>query len=130
MKNSIPLKITIISFIGFLCYSKVEKNDILWVSLQDGNQEICEGSRTLASLYNLIKEDSSKSVNSIDGLNIAFILSKDNHVGHWLNNVKGLEQERDNFLKLVSESKHAKWLNFGTLKKGEILLHEQVPSIL
>tara|TARA_R110002111_G_scaffold134273_1_gene200330 strand:- start:927 stop:1142 length:216 start_codon:yes stop_codon:yes gene_type:complete len=40
--------------------------------------------------------------------------------------MKVLEYERgtDDFLKLVSESKYAKWPNFGTLEKGQILLHD------
>ncbi|UMB55167.1 DUF1080 domain-containing protein [Lutibacter sp. A64] len=85
-----------------------------------------EGSRTVCSLYDLIKADEQKPIKPIGEWNSAYIISKNNHVEHWLNNVKVLEYERgsDDFLKLVSESKYAKWPNFGTLEKGQILLQD------
>ncbi|UMB61846.1 DUF1080 domain-containing protein [Lutibacter sp. A80] len=85
-----------------------------------------EGSRTVCSLYDLIKADEQKPIKPIGEWNSAYIISKNNHVEHWLNNVKVLEYERgsDEFLKLVSESKYAKWPNFGTLEKGQILLQD------
>jgi hypothetical protein len=85
-----------------------------------------EGSRTLASLYDLIKADPDKSVNDIGEWNTAYIKSKDNQVEHWLNGQKVLSYERkgEDFLKLVSESKYAKWPDFGTLEKGQILLQD------
>lgn len=85
-----------------------------------------EGSRTLASLYDLIKADSDKPVNKIGEWNTAYIRSKNNQVEHWLNGKKVLSYERKGkeFLKLVSESKYAKWPNFGTLGKGQILLQD------
>lgn len=85
-----------------------------------------EGSRTVCSLYDLIQADITKPVKPVGEWNTAFILSKNNHVEHWINGVKVLEYERgnDDFLKLVSESKYAKWPNFGTLEKGQILLQD------
>ena len=85
-----------------------------------------EGSRTLASLYDLIAADSNKFVNKIGEWNTAYIKSKDNQVEHWLNGQKVLSYERKgkDFLQLVSESKYAKWPNFGTLEKGQILLQD------
>lgn len=85
-----------------------------------------EGSRTLASLYDLIQADSDKPVNPVGEWNSAHIVSKGNHVEHWLNGRKVLEYERksDNFRQLVSESKYKKWKGFGEIEKGHILLQD------
>ena len=85
-----------------------------------------KGSRTLASLYDLIEANSNKPVSSIGEWNTAYIFSKNNHIEHWLNGLKVLEYERkgDKFLKLVSESKYSKWQNFGEENKGQILLQD------
>ena len=93
---------------------------------EDAKRGSQEGSRTLASLYDLIKADSNKFVNDIGEWNTAYIKSKDNQVEHWLNGQKVLSYERKGkkFLKLVSESKYAKWENFGNLSKGQILLQD------
>ena len=66
-----------------------------------------EGSRTLASLYDLIKAE-NKRRNDVGQWNNVRIISKGQHVEHWLNGFKVLEYERgsDHFRKLVSESKY------------------------
>ena len=98
-------------------------DDALHPDAKLGNHD---GSRTVSSLYDLIQADVNKPINPIGEWNTAHIISKNNHVEHWLNDVKVLEYERksDDYLKLVSESKYAKWPNFGELDKGEILLQD------
>ncbi|HEX9600180.1 MAG TPA: DUF1080 domain-containing protein [Mariniflexile sp.] len=85
-----------------------------------------EGSRTVSSLYDLIKADVNKPINPVGEWNTAYIISKNNHVEHWLNGVKvlGYERKSDDYKKLVSESKYVKWPNFGELDKGQILLQD------
>ena len=83
------------------------------------------GSRTVASLYDLIKAE-GKVVNPIGAWNHARIVSDNNHIEHWLNGIKVLEYERksDAYHKLVSESKYKKWENFGEADSGHILLQD------
>ena len=93
---------------------------------EDAKRGSHEGSRTVCSLYDLIKADPIKPLNPIGEWNTAYIKSINNKVEHWVNDVKVLEYKRgnDEFLKLVSESKYAKWPNFGLLEKGQILLQD------
>ena len=87
-----------------------------------GNQP---GSRTLASLYDLIKAE-DRHMRPIGEWNYAKIVSRGNHVEHWLNGYPVLKYKRgsDEFKRLVSESKYAKWENFGLWKEGHILLQD------
>ncbi|WP_273566332.1 3-keto-disaccharide hydrolase [Maribacter halichondriae] len=85
-----------------------------------------EGSRTVASLYDLISADQNKPMNAPGEWNTAHIIAKDNHVEHWLNGMKVLEYERKSpeYRKLVSESKYVKWPKFGESEQGHILLQD------
>lgn len=78
-----------------------------------------------ASLYDLIASDTIH-LNPAGQWNTVHIISKDNHVEHWLNGVKVLEYNRksDEFRQLVAKSKYAKWSNFGELDRGRILLQD------
>ncbi|MFZ5942137.1 MAG: 3-keto-disaccharide hydrolase [Bacteroidota bacterium] len=84
-----------------------------------------EGSRTLASLYDLIKAENKKFY-GIGVWNSARIVSDGSHVSHYLNGIKVLEYDRhsDAFRKLVSESKYKDWENFGEAPSGHILLQD------
>ncbi|WKK65897.1 3-keto-disaccharide hydrolase [Lutimonas zeaxanthinifaciens] len=85
-----------------------------------------KGSRTVASLYDLIQADPDKVVHPIGQWNQARIVSKNNHVEHWLNGRKVLEYTRKSpeYLQLVNESKYKKWPNFGEADSGRILLQD------
>jgi hypothetical protein len=84
-----------------------------------------EGSRTLASLYDLIQAR-NKHVRPIGQWNNAKIVSQGNHVEHWLNGRKVLEFERKSpaYRQLVAESKYKDWPAFGELPEGQILLQD------
>jgi hypothetical protein len=84
-----------------------------------------EGSRTLASLYDLIKAENKRRA-GVGNWNNVRLVSDGNHVEHWLNGFKVLEYERgsEEFRELVSESKYAKWENFGEAEEGHILLQD------
>ncbi len=98
-------------------------DDLRHPDAKKGNHE---GSRTIASLYDLIKSDPNKYVKPIGQWNRARIVSKNNHVEHWLNGMKVLEYTRksDAYRKLVSESKYKVWPNFGEADSGHILLQD------
>jgi hypothetical protein len=91
----------------------------------DANQGF-EGNRTLASLYDLIAAPDDKNVKPIGEWNEARIVSRGNHVEHWLNGEKTVEFERGSpeFRRLVARSKYKIWKNFGEPSEGHILLQE------
>lgn len=85
-----------------------------------------KGSRTMASLYDLIAASPDKIVNPIGEWNHAYIRSRNGKVEHWINGVKVLGYDRfsKEFKKLVAESKYKVWPNFGQAEKGHILLQD------
>lgn len=84
-----------------------------------------EGTRTVASLYDLIAAK-DKKVNPIGEWNEAEIIVKGNHVEHRLNGEKVLEYDRgsEQYQQLVKNSKYNKFNNFGLAEEGHILLQD------
>jgi hypothetical protein len=85
-----------------------------------------DGDRKLGALYDLMPCDSAKPVNPIGDWNRARIVSRGNHVEHWLNGRKILEYDRgsDAFRNVVAQSKFKSIPGFGEWKDGHILLQE------
>jgi hypothetical protein len=85
-----------------------------------------DGDRTLGSLYDLKTASANKKPNYIGEWNHALIVSKGNHVEHWLNGEKILEYDRGSadFRKDVAESKFHNIPDFGEWPDGHILLQE------
>lgn len=84
------------------------------------------GNRTIGSLYDLIPADKDKKVNPVGEWNKVRLVSRDNHVEHWLNGMKVLEYERgsDAFRALVDKSKYHGYEGFGLAEQGHILLQD------
>lgn len=84
-----------------------------------------EGNRKLGALYDLIPAPKDKPFRK-GFFNTAMIVVKDNHVEHWLNDVKIVEYQRNNQMweALVNFSKYKDWPNFGNAERGHILLQD------
>ncbi|WP_077920258.1 DUF1080 domain-containing protein [Spirosoma sp. 209] len=89
-----------------------------------------DGNRTIGSLYDLITA-TGKKANPIGEWNTGRVVSKGQHVEHWLNGKKVVEYERgsEKFRELVAMSKYkAPEYNangrFGEAPKGHILLQD------
>lgn len=84
------------------------------------------GNRLQGGLYDLIAPSKDKKDKPIDEWNKGRILSKKNHVEHWLNGEKVVEYERGDelFKQLVAESKYKKETGFGTIAQSPILLQD------
>jgi len=85
-----------------------------------------DGDRKLGALYDLIPCDPTKPVNPVGEWNRARIVSRGNHVEHWLNGRKILEYDRgsDAFRAAVALSKFKNIPGFGEWPDGHILLQE------
>ncbi len=90
------------------------------------------GNRTIGSLYDMKPASEDKVVKPIGEWNKVRLVSKDNHVEHWLNGKKVLEYERGSeaFREMVAKSKYsgdnykAYGGPFGEAEKGHILLQD------
>lgn len=82
------------------------------------------GNRKTGSLYDLIPANANKPYKGAGVWNTARIVSKGNHVEHWLNGAKVLEYERgsDAFKQAVAESKFKDTQGFATVTSSPILL--------
>jgi hypothetical protein len=84
------------------------------------------GSRTVGSLYDIFPPNGKKYVQPIDEWNRVFIVSRDQKVTHWFNNIKILEYDRtsEEFKAAIANSKFKDVEGFGLSTTGHILLQE------
>ncbi len=81
---------------------------------------------TIGSLYEIYEASCNKKPSPLGEWNKSRIISKNNHVEHWLNGEKILEYERgsEDFRQRVAESKFKKYENFGEADEGHILIQD------
>ncbi len=84
------------------------------------------GNRKQGSLYDLIPADPNKKIKPIGEWNQARIVSKGNHVEHWLNGKKVVSYERGSadFKELIAGSKYKDIKDFATPTQTPILLQD------
>lgn len=89
----------------------------------EGIKDDPNGVSSTGSLY-LIYAPENKILNPEGEWNHARILSKDNHVEHWLNGKKVVEYEKGSadFLKRMNETKFKDYPNYGQVAEGHILI--------
>ncbi|TWU61842.1 DUF1080 domain-containing protein [Crateriforma conspicua] len=81
--------------------------------------------RTVGSAYELYAAK-NKTVMPLGQYNHSRIISKGNHIEHWLNGVKVVQYQRggDDFRKRVAESKSCDIENYGEAAEGHILIQD------
>lgn len=84
------------------------------------------GTRTVASLYDLIAAPQAKPIHPVGEWNQARIVSQDGKVEHWLNGEKVLEYDRfsEEFKQKIQNSKYKDWEGFGVWESGHLLLQD------
>ena len=82
------------------------------------------GNRQTGALYDLIPANANKPFKGAGEWNTARIVSKGNHVEHWLNGTKIVEYERgsDQFKQAISKSKFKSIKGFSEVASSPILL--------
>ena len=109
-------------------YFANEKGDHIWQSAPEmqvlDNIVHVDGKRTITSagaLYDLIAP-SETVVKPVGEFNQVRIVSKNNHIEHWLNEVKILEYDyqSDNFKRLIEKSKFRDMPYFAKITEGAI----------
>lgn len=85
-----------------------------------------DGSRTLASLYDVLPAAKTKRANPIGQWNQGRIVVRGRHVEHWLNGAKVLTYERgsETFRAAVANSKFSKIEGFGEWEEGHLLIQD------
>ena len=99
------------------------------------NQSGVEHVHRIAALYDLIATPlADKAIKPLGQWNSGKIVSKGNHVEHWLNGVKVLEYERGSqaFRDCVAKSKYLAWQDegsrWGEAKEGRLLIQDHGDS--
>jgi sugar phosphate isomerase/epimerase len=94
-----------------------------------------DGNRKCAALYDILPaKEAQKVLKGAGEWNSGMIVSKGNHVEHWLNGVKVLEYERGSkaFRAAVAKSKYHAWQDkgkfWGEEKQGRILIQDHSDS--
>lgn len=111
-----------------------EEYQILHANHPDWNKGE-NGSRRIASLYDLKAANAEKLVRAPGEWNCGRVVSKGKRVEHWLNGQKVLEYERGSeaFRAMVRKSKYAKWGTngqpWGELVEGRILLQDHQDTV-
>lgn len=84
------------------------------------------GNRKLGSLYDILPSSTGSALRPIGEWNTARIISKGNHVEHWLNGTKVLEYDKssDAYKEAFALSKFKEVKGYGESGKGYILLQD------
>jgi hypothetical protein len=85
-----------------------------------------DGDRKLGSLYDMLPSKTANVLHPIGEWNTARIVSKGNHVEHWLNGVKVLEYDKtsDAYKNAFTLSKFKEVNGYGESAKGYLLLQD------
>ncbi len=83
--------------------------------------------RSLASLYDLIPADTTKSTSPLGSWNTAKIRVSGNHIQHWLNGRKVVDYDRNTpaFASLIADSKYKSLSGFGKATQGYLLFQNE-----